>query len=54
MYGENTPKAGGSSRRGLAVPKGVLVFVKGIKHPGLRTRLLANGQIMHTHVWIKF
>jgi hypothetical protein len=53
MYGENTPRAGGSSRRGSAVPKGVWVFVKRIKHPGLRTRLLANGQIMHTHVCIK-
>ena len=54
MYGENTPKAGGSSRRGSAVPKGVkLLFVKRIKHPGLRTRLLANGQIMHTHGCIK-
>jgi hypothetical protein len=28
MYGENTPRAGGSSRRGSAVPKGVWVFVK--------------------------
>ena len=53
IYGENTPKAGGSSRRGSAVPKGVWVFVKRIKHPGLRTRLLANGQIMQTHVCIK-
>jgi len=54
MYGEKTPKdAGGSSRRGSAVPKGVWVFVNRIKHPGLRTRLLANGQIMHTHVCIK-
>jgi hypothetical protein len=53
MCGISTPKAGGSSRRGSAVPKGVWVFVKRIKHPGLRTRLLANGQIMHTHVCIK-
>jgi hypothetical protein len=53
MYGDNTSNAGGSSRRGSAVPKGVWVFVKRIKHPGLRTRLLANGQIMHTHVCIK-
>jgi hypothetical protein len=53
IYGENTPKAGGSSRRGSAVPKGVWVFVKRIKHPGLRTRLLANGQIIQTHVCIK-
>jgi hypothetical protein len=29
------------------------MFVKRIKHPGLRTRLLANGQIMHAHVCIK-
>jgi hypothetical protein len=53
MYGESTPKAGGSSWRGLAVPKGVWGFVKRIKHPGLRTRLLASGQIMQTHVCIK-
>jgi hypothetical protein len=32
MYGENTTRAGGSSRRGSAVPKGVWVFVKRIKH----------------------
>jgi len=51
MYGEKTPKnAGGSSRRGSAVPKGVWVFVNRIKHPSLRTRLLANGQYTRTCV----
>ena len=53
MYGESTPKAGGSSQRGSVVPKGLRVFVKRIKRLGLRTRLLANGQIIHTHVCIK-
>jgi hypothetical protein len=48
MYGDSISKAGGSSRRGSAVPKSVWVFVKRIKHPGLRARLLANDQVMHT------
>jgi hypothetical protein len=53
MYVENTSKAGGSSLRGSAVPKGARVLVKRINHPGLRTRLLASGNIIHTYVCIK-
>jgi hypothetical protein len=49
VYGKSAPKAGVSSRRGSAVPKGLWVFVKRIKHPGLRARLLANGQARLEH-----